>query len=234
MIPQLGADPASDFPDPGEALADPDGLLAWGGDLDPVRLIHAYHHGIFPWFSDDQPILWWSPARRCVLDPAAIRVTRRLQRTMARGGYRITADSAFADVVLGCAKPRDGQPGTWITTSMMEAYGRLHRMGLAHSIEIWKAGRLVGGLYGLSLGRVFFGESMYSDMRDASKIILVHLCRQLAQWHFPILDCQVSNPHLESMGACTIDRDEFIQLLQRHVARPAPDQSFKAALETGT
>ena len=231
MIPQLGQDPASPFPDVARSLPDPDGLLAWGGDLDPVRLIQAYQHGIFPWFSEDQPILWWSPARRCVLEPANIRVSRRLQRTVNKGDYRITADTAFDEVVRGCARPRNGQPETWITPKMMEAYGHLHRMGLAHSIEIWKQSRLTGGLYGLSLGKMFFGESMFSDQRDASKIVLVHLCRLLQRWKFPMLDCQVANPHLESMGARVIPRAEFLRVLQAHIDLPAPVESFKAALE---
>lgn len=232
MIPQLGEDPASPFPDVSNALPEPDGLLAWGGDLDPVRLIRAYQNGIFPWFSEDQPILWWSPARRCVLEPSRIRISRRLARTLARGDYRISADTAFEDVVRGCARPRKGQPETWITATMKEAYVRLHRMGLAHSIELWKDGRLAGGLYGLSLGRMFFGESMFSARRDASKIVLVHLCRLLHRWDFPLLDCQVANPHLESMGARELPRPEFIRILRSNVARPAPTESFGAALES--
>ncbi len=221
MIPRLGTDPASPFPDPESALAEPDGLLAWGGDLDPVRLTNAYHEGIFPWYSEDQPILWWCPSQRCVLVPDRVHVSRRLQRVLRRGEFRVTADTDFAGVVEGCALPRKSQESTWITPAMAEAYLRLHRIGIAHSIEVWHGERLAGGLYGLALGSMFFGESMFSLAADASKVALVTLCRQLHAWNFALLDCQVSNPHLGRMGAVEISRSKFLRILAESVDAPA-------------
>ena len=229
MIPQLGTDPASGFPDPGEALTHPDGLLAWGGDLDPVRLVEAYHRGIFPWYSDEQPILWWSPSRRCVFRPECVHVSKRLQRTIDQGKFVITADQAFDQVIRGCALPRKTQDSTWIMPEMIDAYRRLHRMGIAHSIEAWHEGELAGGLYGLSLGRVFFGESMFSLVRDASKVVIVRLCRQLQQWGFALLDCQLNNAHLLSLGAIEISRDEFLNTLRVQGEAPPPAETFAQA-----
>jgi leucyl/phenylalanyl-tRNA--protein transferase len=226
MIPQLGADPSAPFPDPNEAMHSPDGLLAWGGDLDPVRLSNAYHHGIFPWFSDQQPILWWSPSTRCVLFPAELYISSRLKRVLRQQRFRVSADQAFDEVITGCALPRVSQDSTWITTSMIDAYNRLHRMGIGHSIEVWSGEDLVGGLYGLSIGRVFFGESMFSLVSDASKIAMVHLCRQLDLWGFTLLDCQVSNPHLKRMGAVDIPRESFLSILRASVNHAAPRASF--------
>ena len=217
MIPQLAADPASAFPDPESAMESPDGLLAWGGDLDPVRIGNAYHNGIFPWYSDDQPILWWSPSIRCVLFPHEVYVSRRLQRLIAQQKYRLSADRAFEDVIRGCALPRPSQDSTWITDEMIEAYCRLHRMGIAHSVEVWDGNKLVGGIYGLSLGKVFFGESMFSKARDASKVALAGLCKELERCNFAMLDCQVSNPHLLSMGATEIARETFLSMLSANV-----------------
>ncbi len=231
MIPQLKADPAAPFPEPGSAMDAPDGLLAWGGDLDPVRLDNAYHSGIFPWYSDEQPILWWSPSTRCVLFPEKIHVSRRLQRLFRQQKYRLSADQSFDQVVQGCALPRKNQDSTWITSQMMTAYGRMHRMGIAHSIEVWEGDELVGGLYGLSLGRIFFAESMYSLARDASKVALISLCAQLAIWDFAVLDCQVSNPHLERLGAVEIPRASFLSILKSNVDRPGPGTTFRQAFE---
>lgn len=217
MIPRLGDDLQAPFPAPESALDQPDGLLAWGGDLAPERLVTAYREGIFPWYTDDDPILWWSPSMRCVMPTDAVHVSRRLARTLRQAPYQLSMDRAFRPVVEACARTRDA---TWITPDMVHGYTRLHELGIAHSIEAWDGERLVGGLYGLSLGRMFFGESMYSAARDASKVALVALCRCLADWDFPWMDCQVSNPHLQRMGAFEIPRDKYIERLARLVDRP--------------
>ena len=214
MIPVLGKDPASPFPPTDQVLEDPAGLLAMGGDLSPTRLINAYQHGIFPWFSDDQPILWWSPVPRCVLYPRDVHISRRLRRHYNQGKFNLTADRAFDDVIRACAAPREGQDGTWITRDMQNAYICLHRLGIAHSVEVWDRDRLVGGIYGLALGQVFFGESMFSKHTDASKVALVALCKQLQRWDFNLLDCQISNPHLVSMGATQLSLKELHVYLQ--------------------
>ena len=187
----------------------PNGLLAWGGDLEPGRLLSAYRQGIFPWYTEGEPILWWSPAPRCVIFPSGIHLSRRTRRRYHTGAYRLTADTAFDRVIEACAAPRPGQSGTWITAGMAQAYNRLHRLGYAHSVEVWREASLVGGVYGLALGCIFFGESMFSRETDASKIALVALCRQLRDWHFSMLDCQVGNPHLHSLGAVELSRVEF-------------------------
>jgi len=214
VIPILDRDPESPFPPAEQALDYPQGLLAVGGDLSPVRLINAYRQGIFPWYSEGQPILWWSPAPRCVIVPDAVHVSRRLRRRYNQGTFALTADQAFARVVEACAAPRRDEAGTWITDDMQAAYKRLHEMGVAHSVEVTVDGELAGGIYGLAMGRVFFGESMFSRRDDASKVALVALCRQLHRWGFTLLDCQVSNPHLLSMGAREITRRAF----NRHLA----------------
>lgn len=214
MIPILDPDPESSFPAVEQALDHPNGLLAAGGDLEPARLLNAYRHGIFPWYSEDEPVLWWSPAPRCVLYPAAVHVSRRLRRHYNKGGHTLAVDTCFADVIEACAAPRPNQQGTWITEEMKAAYTRLHHLGHAHSVEVWSGDKLVGGIYGLALGRVFFGESMFSRTRDASKVALVALCQQLQRWGFEVVDCQVSNPHLSSMGAIEISREKFQQHLK--------------------
>jgi len=214
VIPILSSDPESSFPPADRALEYPQGLLAAGGDLSPTRLINAYRHGIFPWYSDGQPILWWSPVPRCVVFPSKVHVSRRLRRRYNQGHYTVTSDSAFASVIKACARPRHEKDGTWITAEMERAYIQLHQLGIAHSVEIWTDDELIGGIYGLALGRVFFGESMFSQRVDASKIALVALSKQLDHWDFTLLDCQISNPHLLSMGAVEISRDEFNQHLQ--------------------
>lgn len=214
MIPILDTDPEAPFPPIEQALEYPPGLLGAGGDLSPTRLLNAYHHGIFPWYSDDEPILWWSPAPRCVLFPGRVHVSRRLKRRYNQGRFKLSADQAFERVIRACAEPRLSQPGTWITEDMVDAYLRLHELGIAHSVEAWQDGELAGGVYGLSLGRVFFGESMFSKQTDASKIALVALCRHLQERGFTLLDCQVGNPHLSSMGTEDISREEFSRYLE--------------------
>ena len=199
------------FPSP--AQAGPDGLLAAGGSLDVSTLRRAYGAGIFPWFDDDAPILWWSPNPRAVLLPSALRIRRSLRKTLRHGGFHCTMDEAFDAVVEGCAAPRRDGGGTWLTEDMQDAYGAAHDAGLAHSLEVWKDGTLAGGLYGMALGRCFFGESMFSTVRDASKVGLVHLCGQLAAWNFALLDCQVGNPHTEFLGAQPLARDAFLRIV---------------------
>lgn len=208
------------FPPAGDALADPNGLLAAGGDLSPERLTEAYRHGIFPWFSEGQPILWWSPDPRMVLMPAELRVTRSLAKTLRNREYEVRADTDFAGVIAACAEPRETQSGTWINDEMIAAYAALHERGLAHSVETWIDGELAGGLYGVAIGRMFYGESMFTRARDASKIALAHLARQLARWQFGMIDCQMHTTHLASMGAREISRAGFMRKLQELVNYP--------------
>lgn len=202
------------FPPVELALEHPNGLLAAGGDLSPERLLDAYRHGIFPWFNADDPILWWSPDPRMVLFPDECRISHSLRKTLRKGNYEIRTDSAFEAVMRACATPRDGQDGTWIQEEMIVAYCALHRMGYAHSVETWMEGELVGGLYGMALGRMFYGESMFSRRSDASKIAVAHLAGQLERWGFGMIDCQMSTPHLASLGAREIARGEFVTRLQ--------------------
>jgi leucyl/phenylalanyl-tRNA---protein transferase len=214
---RLASEPV--FPDPSEA--EPDGLLAVGGDLSPERLLQAYAAGIFPWFSESSPILWWSPDPRLVLEPSWLRVSRSLARTIRRGRYRVRADSAFGEVIRRCAeKPRPGQDGTWITDEMAFAYERLHRLGFAHSFEAWEDETLAGGLYGVSLGGAFFGESMYADRPDASKVAFVRAVEWLAGWDVGLIDCQVKTEHLARMGAREVPRRRFLRDLERALEKP--------------
>lgn len=208
------------FPPLEQALRQPNGLLAAGGDLMPERLLDAYRHGIFPWFSAGDPILWWSPDPRMVLFPEEFKISHSLRKTLQRGQYEIRTDSAFERVMRACASPREGQSGTWIQEEIVEAYVRLHHMGLAHSVETWMENELVGGLYGVSLGRMFYGESMFSRRTDASKIALAHLATQLKRWNFGMIDCQMNTPHLASMGAREIPRAHFIARLQELIHYP--------------
>ena len=201
------------FPDP--SLAEPSGLLGVGGDLRPERLLLAYASGIFPWYSEGQPILWFSPDPRCVLHPDALHIGRSLRKVLRKGVYDVTLDTAFDQVIDACKQtPRPGQSGTWITADMREAYCALHRLGYAHSVEVWADERLVGGLYGVAIGGLFAGESMFSHASDASKTGLVWLVRQLRTWGFGIVDAQVHTDTLERMGAVEIDRSEYIERLQ--------------------
>ena len=201
--------PSGDFPPVEQALQRPNGLLAAGGDLSPERLLRAYRLGIFPWFSAGEPILWWSPDPRTVLFPGDLRIARSMAKTLRKADFEVRADSAFEQVIQACGEPRSRQTGTWITAEMQTAYTRLHRLGVAHSIETWRGDELVGGLYGVALGRVFFGESMFSRVTDASKIALVHLVRQLQAWGFELIDCQMHTPLLASFGARQIPRAQF-------------------------
>ncbi|MGC8490268.1 MAG: leucyl/phenylalanyl-tRNA--protein transferase [Syntrophobacteraceae bacterium] len=212
------------FPHP--ALAGPEGLLAVGGDLSPERLLLAYANGIFPWYSDPDPILWWSPDPRLVLFPGELKISRSLQRTLKKELFTVTIDGAFGRVIRECAKTREE---TWITGEMIEAYERLHALGFARSVETFHEGRLVGGLYGVVLGKAFFGESMFSAMSDASKVALVHLVEYLTRRGFQFIDCQTSTPHLKSLGAREVPRSEFLALLQG-----AFDDSWKHSIRCVT
>ncbi|WP_114417770.1 leucyl/phenylalanyl-tRNA--protein transferase [Marinospirillum perlucidum] len=205
------------FPPVDQALEEPNGLLAVGGDLSPQRLLLAYSRGIFPWFSEGEPLLWWSPAPRMVLFPNEVHVSRSLRKRMKRGDLEVTFDQDFAQVIHLCGEVRRYREGTWITPGMELAYNELHQQGYAHSVEVWQGDQLVGGLYGLALGRVFFGESMFSRITDASKIALVSLARKLEALDFTLIDCQVYSPHLASLGARELERNEFLRLLQQGV-----------------
>lgn len=216
----------SSFPPVENALREPNGLLAVGGDLSPQRLLEAYSKGIFPWFNADEPILWWSPNPRMVLFPEEIKISRSLRKTLKKEHYQIRTDGSFTQVMHACASSRKGQVGTWIHPEMIAAYTALHDMGLAHCVETWMGGELVGGLYGVALGQVFFGESMFSRVPDASKIALVHLAKQLQRWKFGLIDCQVKTDHLTSLGAREIPRSEFSQQLDRLIADTKPGNKW--------
>lgn len=219
MIPFLLAhDP---FPPVDCALTDPNGLLAAGADLSPGRLLDAYTRGIFPWFGEDDPVLWWSPDPRMVLFCRELRVARSLRRVQRSGRFRVTMDMAFGEVMAGCGAPRPGQEGTWITPEMVEAYSRLFALGYAHSVESWDGDTLAGGLYGVCIGRMFFGESMFARVTDASKVAFVTLVQQLERWEMPLIDCQMSTRHLASFGARDIPRREFTRALEGLVRQPA-------------
>ena len=200
--------------------ASPEGLLAVGGDLNPVRLLSAYRQGIFPWYSDDQPILWWSPDPRAVLYPSKLHISKSLRKSLRTRGFEVSADRAFALVIAACAESRNASEGTWITSGMQEAYCALHRMGYAHSVETWHNGELVGGLYGLAIGKAFFGESMFSRVADASKTALVGLATSLAADGYRFIDCQVVSEPLTSLGAQAIPRDRFAAALHEAVGFP--------------
>ena len=208
-----------DFPSPSLALTEPDGLLAVGGDLNPLRLLNAYRLGIFPWYDHD-PILWWSPDPRAVLFFDALHISASLQKVLHQNRFTVKMDEQFAEVLEGCAGPRLRQgkweTGTWLTPPMQAAYLTLHQQGYAHSIEVYEGNKLVGGLYGLALGRIFFGESMFSHQDNASKVAMVTLVKQLQQWDFALMDCQVASPHLMTMGATTIPRQQFIDILRQN------------------
>ena len=209
--------PGEPFPDPSLAEKDPDGLLAVGGDLTPERIVQAYRQGIFPWYGDDQPILWWSPDPRMVLFPDDLHVSRSLAKELRRGRFQVTFDLAFDQVIESCAQPRKDEPGTWLMPEMIAAYQELHRLGIAHSVETWHDGELVGGLYGNALGSVFFGESMFSRMSNASKVAFVCLVRSLSRTGYSLVDCQIFTPHLQSLGAGLIPRERFLSLLNDSV-----------------
>ena len=226
MVPWLAENDS--FPPVEKALREPNGLLAAGGDLRPERLLNAYAHGIFPWFNDDSPILWWSPDPRMVLFPRELKISRSLRKNIKNMQYEIRIDLAFQDVMAACAEPRAGQPGTWITPHMQDAYLRLHQMGFAHSIETWIDGKLAGGLYGVSLGKVFFGESMFSNQANASKLALVHLVDKLHSQQFELIDCQMNTAHLASLGAREISRVEFTKTLAKLINYPYSAQPWRS------
>ncbi len=226
--------PGSSFPDITQALTEPNGLLAAGGDLSPDMLLRAYSSGIFPWFEEGQPILWWSPDPRMVLYPEDLRISRSLRKTLNRSLYSVTMDGAFAQVMACCALPRGNSPGTWITDDMRDAYTQLYQHGHAHSVEVWRDEQLVGGLYGVALGQVFFGESMFSFESDTSKIALVNLVKQLQQWNYKLIDCQVSSEHLESLGAMEISRDAFSCHLEELLAQPGKNAPWEISVNSAS
>jgi leucyl/phenylalanyl-tRNA--protein transferase len=209
-----------DFPPLERALRDPNGLLAAGGDLTPDRLIQAYRHGCFPWFQDGQPILWWSPDPRTVLLPCELHVSRSLDKVMRQERYRVSFDQCFTEVIRACAAPRSYATETWITTPMQDAYLELHKRGIAHSVEVWRGQELVGGLYGLAMGQLFFGESMFSRADNASKVGFATLVERLRASGFVLIDCQMPTEHLISLGARNIPRTEFAQYLKNHLDQP--------------
>jgi len=217
------------FPPLERALREPNGLLAAGGDLSPARLLEGYRLGIFPWFSDGDPILWWSPDPRMVLFPSELKVSRSLGKVLRNRRYEVRFDSAFANVIASCAAPRKGVPGTWIGDAMVDAYLELHRLGHAHSVETWIEGSLAGGLYGVALGGVFFGESMFSRARDASKIALVALVARLKDEGAGLIDCQMHTRHLETLGAREIPRARFSRLLEELIHYPRSPGTWSGA-----
>jgi leucyl/phenylalanyl-tRNA--protein transferase len=219
MIPWLRGD--APFPPLSKALKSPNGLLCAGGDLSAGRIVDAYSQGIFPWYSEGDPILWWSPDPRMVLFPEELKVSRSLRKIVERGAYETRFDTAFPEVIAQCAEPRDGQAGTWIVPEMVRAYTRLHELGFAHSVETWRDGELVGGLYGMALGKAFFGESMFARAPDASKVALVALVDRLKGDGFRVIDCQQATAHLASLGAREIPRRAFAQLLQESIQYPS-------------
>ncbi|MBL4821593.1 MAG: leucyl/phenylalanyl-tRNA--protein transferase [Gammaproteobacteria bacterium] len=218
------------FPDISTALQEPNGLLAVGGDLGPERLVAAYRLGIFPWYEDGQPILWWSPDPRMVLLPEQLRISSSLRRLIRKQQYTITMDQDFAGVIDACSQARPNSEGTWITVELKSAYRRLHELGIAHSVEVRDSDELVGGLYGLGIGQLFFGESMFSRRDNTSKLALVFLVEQLRKWHYKLIDCQVSSVHLESLGAREISRKMFQQYLLRYLDKPGKFGSWQTGI----
>jgi leucyl/phenylalanyl-tRNA--protein transferase len=220
--------PEQIFPSAKSALIEPDGLLAIGGCLSSKRIINAYKQGIFPWFNADSPILWWSPDPRMILFPKQLNISRSLRKTIRRQLFSVTVDKAFSKVISACAAPREKESGTWICQEMKQAYIELYRQGIAHSVEIWLKNELVGGLYGIALGQVFFGESMFHRQTDTSKIAFVALVEMLSEWDYKLIDCQVQTTHLQSLGAEEIARDEFVQLLAHYCESSPSPGSWKA------
>ena len=219
------------FPPVELALTQPNGLLAAGGDLSPERLLDAYRHGIFPWFNEYDPVLWWSPNPRMVLFPSEFIISHSLRKILRNGVFEVRFDTAFEQVMRACAAPRKGQAGTWILEEMITAYCELHRRGYAHSVEAWMDGELVGGLYGMAIGKMFYGESMFSRRTNASKVAIAHLSKQLALWNFGMIDCQMSTPHLVSLGACEITRGDFIRCLKELIHYPDQPSPWVASAE---
>lgn len=237
VIPQLDPTDPEGFPSSGRALAYPNGLLAYGGDLSVGRLLAAYRRGIFPWFNPGEPPLWWTPDPRLVLASDGFKLSRSLRKRLRQLPWTIHADRDFAAVMRACAAPRADQEGTWISPLMLRAYRELHRLGHAHSVEVWAGEDLIGGLYGVAVGRMFYGESMFSRASDASKVALLALCRQLQDWDWPLIDCQVETPHLLSLGAHTLPRSQFEAAIATQTAREGRVGSWRAAwrfVEVGT
>ena len=226
-LPRLDDHAPGHFPDPRTALAEPNGLLAFGGDLSPLRLLTAYANGIFPWYNENEPILWWSPDPRCVFHTDALRPNRSLRRTLRGKAWSVTVNRAFRQVMHACAAPRPGQYGTWISPAMIDAYTALHELGCAHSVEAWEENRLVGGIYGVSIGRLFCGESMFSAQSGGSKLALYALAALLRDWGFPLIDAQVSNPHLLGLGAQEMSRAAFLREVAALAAEPFEESCWK-------
>lgn len=229
VLPRLHAGTIEPFPNPRRALQEPNGLLAFGGDLSAERLLDAYRHGIFPWFNEGEPILWWSPDPRCVFRTEAPHVSRRTRRLLARCGWTVTADHAFDRVIRACAGERTRERGTWISPAMTHAYETLHHRGDAHSVEVWEGTELVGGIYGVAIGRLFCGESMFSAASGGSKAALIALCALLAERGYPLLDAQVTNPHLVSMGAIELPRDAFLARIETLTSVDVPSGHWRDA-----
>ena len=241
-LPRLDDHAPDRFPDPCHALVEPNGLLAFGGDLSAPRLLTAYANGIFPWFNDGEPILWWSPDPRCVFRTDRMRPNRSLRRALKDKAWHVTVNRAFRSVMEACTAPRPAQFGTWISPAMIDAYAALHGLGYAHSVEVWERGHLVGGIYGVSIGRLFCGESMFSAHSGGSKLALCALAALLREWGFPLIDAQVSNPHLLGLGAEEMPREVFLQNVAALVSAPfdmrrweeLPVVSAQRILEGGT
>ncbi len=215
------------FPDPNLALSEPNGLLAIGGDLTSERILAAYKQGIFPWYSGDEPILWWSPNPRMVIYPEQLHISKSLKKSLKKTAYRITYDTYFEAVIKACAgTTRRRQDGTWITQELLAAYVELHHSGVAHSIEVWSGSQLVGGLYGLAIGQIFFGESMFSKESNTSKMAMVFLCELLLKWQYQLIDCQVHTNHLSSLGAINIPRTEFLTQIETWALTPAATNAW--------
>ncbi|MDH5545342.1 MAG: leucyl/phenylalanyl-tRNA--protein transferase [Gammaproteobacteria bacterium] len=213
------------FPEVEYALEEPNGLLAIGGDLHPQRILNAYRQGIFPWYSAHQPILWWSPDPRLVLFPEELHVSRSMRKFMRQSQWNLTMDTAFEQVTHACSLPRPGQPETWLSPEMQDAYLELHRLGYAHSVEVWDENeKLIGGLYGIAIGSVFFGESMFSFTTNASKFAFISFVEQISGWGFKLIDCQVETTHLNSLGAANIPREKFITFLDQWCSEPVPNK----------
>ena len=218
------------FPPPHRAMRDPNGLLAIGGDLSVTRLIRAYSSGIFPWFNPNEPILWWSPDPRAILAPSAFHTSHSLAKRIRQADFAVTMDCAFNEVLEGCGGARGARSDTWLGSDMKRAYAELHAIGLCHSVEVWRLGQLIGGLYGVSVGLVFFGESMFSRATDASKLALHYLARQLDAWRFTMIDCQISSAHLHRLGARDISRERFLAELKRAAAAPGRTGAWRFEL----
>ncbi len=216
------------FPPATDALEQPDGLLAMGGNLNTETLLDAYQRGIFPWYNEGEPLLWWSPDPRMVIEPNNVHISSSMKRLLKKQPFTVTFDTAFSDVIAACAEPRDGQSGTWITEEMGQAYCNLHEAGYAHSVEVWDKEKLIGGLYGIAIDQIFFGESMFSRASNASKLATIHLCGELSQRNFKLIDCQVPSSHLESLGAKLISREMFLKQLHDYCRHPVSDAHWKA------